>query len=63
MNVTFVNELDACPEFCNFAEIRTNDLEFNAVGKGIANVAVMLYCEHAETCKYRQSSDGDAHAS
>ena len=63
MNVTFVNELDACPESCHFAEIRTNDLQFKAFGKGVVRVAVTLYCEHSETCRYRQPSDGDPHVS
>lgn len=63
MNVTFVNNLDACPESCPFAEIMTNDLQFKSFGKGVVRVAVTLYCEHAEACKYRQTSDGDSHVS
>ena len=63
MNATFVNDLDACPESCPFAEIMADDLQFKDFGKGVVMVAVTLSCEHAETCKYRQSSDGDTHVS
>lgn len=63
MNVTFVNELDSCPDACPFAETNLRKESFTGFAKGVQEIIVTLFCEYVEVCKYRQSSDGDHHVS
>lgn len=59
MNVTFVNDLDLCPDACPFADIKTMHQQSLSLGKCVMNVTVILACEHAEICEYRQTPEAD----
>lgn len=63
MNVTFVNDLDGCPDACPFASTDVKKMSFTGFANGVQEIIVELFCEYRDVCKYRQSSDGDAHAS
>ena len=63
MNVTFVNELEGCPDACPFAKTSVQQTSFTGFAKGVQEIIVRLFCEYGEVCKYRQTSDGDSHVS
>ena len=63
MNVTFVNELDGCPDACPFAETDVRKVSFAGFSKVVQEIIVTLFCYRGDVCKYRQTSDGDAHVS
>lgn len=63
MNVTFVNELDGCPDACLFAKTNVQKASFTGFAKVVQEITVRLFCEYGEVCKYRQSGDGDHHVS